>query len=39
MSMVCRYDKVKVGQIANRGAWNAGTSKTQAATLDLIQPH
>src|SRR5437764_13686540 len=33
--MVCGYDKVKVGQNANRGAWNTCASKAEAARLDL----
>src|SRR5437667_9714559 len=34
-SIVCGYDKVKVGQNANRGAWNTSASKAEAARLDL----
>src|SRR5947207_13145127 len=33
--MVCGYDKVKVGQNANRSAWNTCASKAEAARLDL----
>jgi hypothetical protein len=36
--MVCGYDKVKVGQNANRGAWNTCASKAEAASSISPQP-